>query len=50
MEIREITYDKDELEEPDITWGVWFTVFVCGFVAGATLDLFSLYLFAKWFH
>jgi hypothetical protein len=44
-----IVLSKEKLEEPDISWRVWFAVFLSGFFTGAVLDLFALYLFARWF-
>lgn len=44
----EIIVRQENFEEPDIQWKAWFLVFVCGFMTGASADLFSLWLFAHW--
>ncbi len=49
MATREIIVGEENLQEPDISCGLWIAVFLSGFFAGAVLDLLSLYLFAHWF-
>jgi len=48
MASAEITIREENLEEPDIQWGIWFLVLFAGFITGAVADLFVLWLFAHW--
>lgn len=46
----EITIRAATLQEPDLKWHIWALILLAGFTVGATLDLFSLWLFAHWMH
>jgi|GEM_PF-3978908 len=44
----QIVLTADALKEPEIQWDIWAIVVLSGFVFGATLDLFSLWLYATY--